>query len=95
MPDPMPSKLPITLAQLQADNNSQTLKIEIRHLLYSLYCSKKIITETVYYSLIKYIQNVNDLMNTKNGKANEAYKFRLSLTDNLNLKDPHKKYGVA
>ena len=38
----MLSRLPITLAQLKAGNNSQKLINEIRQLLYSLYRSKKI-----------------------------------------------------
>ena len=37
----MLSRLPITLAQLKAGNNSQKLINEIRQLLYSLYRSKK------------------------------------------------------
>ena len=36
-PNQMLSKLPITLAQLKAGNNSEKLKNEIRQLLYSLY----------------------------------------------------------
>ena len=36
----MLTRLPITLAQLKAGNNSQKLKNDIRQLLYSLYCSK-------------------------------------------------------
>ena len=40
-PDQMLSILPISLAQLKAENNSEKLKNEIRKLLYSLYCSKK------------------------------------------------------
>ena len=36
-PQQMLSRLPISLAQLKAGNNSQKLKNEIRHLLYSLY----------------------------------------------------------
>ena len=35
------SKLPISLAQLNAGNNYENLKNEIRQLLYSLYRSKK------------------------------------------------------
>ena len=35
------SRLPISLAQLKAGNNSEKLKNEIRQLLYSLYRSKK------------------------------------------------------
>ena len=37
----MLSRLPITLAQLKAGNNSEKLKNKIRQLLYSLYRSKK------------------------------------------------------
>ena len=36
-PNQMLSRLPITLAQLKAGNNSEKLKNEIRLLLYSLY----------------------------------------------------------
>ena len=36
-PDQMLSRLPISLAQLNAGNNSEKLKSEIRQLLYSLY----------------------------------------------------------
>ena len=38
----MLSRLPISLAQLKAGNNSEKLKNEIRQLLYSLYISKKL-----------------------------------------------------
>ena len=41
-PDQMLGRLPITLAQLKAGNNSQKLINEIRQLLYPLYHSKKI-----------------------------------------------------
>ena len=40
-PKQMLSRLPISLAQLKAGNNSEKLKNEIRELLYSLYRSKK------------------------------------------------------
>ena len=40
-PDQMLGRLPITLAQLKAGNNSQKLINKVRQLLYSLYCSKK------------------------------------------------------
>ena len=53
-PDQMLSKLPITLAQLKAGNNSEKLKNEIRQLLYSLYRSKKL-TKQLYKSLIDII----------------------------------------
>ena len=51
-PNQMLSRLPISLAQLQAGNNSEKLKNEIRRLLYSLYHSKNMIKQ-VYNNLIK------------------------------------------
>ena len=53
-PNQMLSRLPITLAQLKAGNNSEKLKNEIRQLLYSLYISKKV-TKQLYKSLIDII----------------------------------------
>ena len=50
----MLSRLPITLAQLKAGNNSQKLINEIRQLFYSLYHSKKL-TKTIYNHLINTI----------------------------------------
>ena len=50
----MLSCLPILLAQIQAGNNSQSLKNEIRQLIYTLYRSK-VLTKTVYNNLIKAI----------------------------------------
>ena len=53
-PNQMLSRLPITLAQLEAANNSEKLKNEIRQLLYSLYRSKNM-AKQVYNNLINYI----------------------------------------
>ena len=53
-PDQMLSRLPITLAQLKAGNNSQKLKNEIRQLLYFLYRSKKL-AKQLYKSLVDII----------------------------------------
>ena len=47
-PQQMLSRLPISLAQLKAGNNSQKLKNEIRQLLYSLYRSKKQMSLSIY-----------------------------------------------
>ena len=52
-PNQMLSRLPITLAQLKAGNNSEKLKNEIRQSLYSLYCSQDM-TKEVYSNLINY-----------------------------------------
>ena len=51
IPNQMLSRLPITLAQLNAGNNSEKLKNKVRQLLYSLYRSKKL-TKQLYTSLI-------------------------------------------
>ena len=53
-PSQMLSRLPISLAQLKAKNNSKKLKSEIRQLLYSLYRSKKL-TKKIYNNLINTI----------------------------------------
>ena len=53
-PNQMLSRLPITLAQLKAGNNSLKLKNEIRQFLYSLYRSKKL-TKQLYKSLMDII----------------------------------------
>ena len=53
-PDQMLSRLPISLAQLKAGNNSEKLNNEIRQLFYSLYRSKKL-TRTIYNGLINTI----------------------------------------
>ena len=43
----MLSRLPITLAQLKAGNNSEKLKNEIRQILYSLYRSKNLQSNSI------------------------------------------------
>ena len=53
-PNQMLSRLPISLAKLKAENNSEKLKNEIRQLLYFLYISKKI-TKQLYQSLVDII----------------------------------------
>ena len=50
----MLNRLPILLAQIQAGNNSKSLKNELRQILYLLYRSK-VLTKTVYNNLIKSI----------------------------------------
>ena len=50
----MLNRLPIVLAQLNAGNNANKLKNEIRQLLYSLYRSKNM-TKQVYNKLMNYI----------------------------------------
>ena len=50
----MLNRLPISLVQLKAGDNSEKRKNEIRQLLYSLYRSKNM-SKQVYNNLIKYI----------------------------------------
>ena len=53
-PSQMLSRLPISLAQLKAENDSEKLKNEISQLLHSLYRSKKL-TKNIYKSLVDII----------------------------------------
>ena len=53
-PEQMLSRLPIYLAQLKSENNSENLKNEVRRLLYSLYRSKKS-SKTIYKHLMNTI----------------------------------------
>ena len=51
----MLQRLPIALAQVKADNNSESLLNEIRQIVYSLYQSKGI-TKKVYKHIVESIQ---------------------------------------
>ena len=53
-PNQIFSRLPISLAQLKAENNSEKLKSEIRQPLFSLYRSKQV-TKQLYKSLVDII----------------------------------------
>ena len=54
-PKKMHQRLPISLAQVKAGNNSESLLNEIRQIVYSLYQSKQI-TKKLYNNLIKSIR---------------------------------------
>ena len=54
-PNQMLKRLPITLAQIKAGNNSESLLNEIRQIVYSLYRSKTI-TKKVYNNITKSIK---------------------------------------
>ena len=54
-PNQMLKRLPIALAQVKAGNNSESLLIEIRQIVYSLYRSKEI-TKKVYNNIINSIK---------------------------------------
>ena len=53
-PNQMLSRLPVSLAHLKLENNSEKCKNEIRQLLYSLYRSNKL-TKQLHKSLIDII----------------------------------------
>ena len=64
----MLSRLPIALAQLNAGNNSEKLKNEIRQLLNSLYRSKKLTKMFIKVWLILYMfKNTSCKATYKNG----------------------------
>ena len=71
----MLSRSPISLAQLNAGNNSEKRKNEIRQLLHSLYRSKKLTIFT----------------NTENSKTNESSKFIDQFNNKFNIKNPNNK----
>ena len=54
-PKQMLQRLPIVLAQVKADNNSESLLNKIRQIVYFLYESKQI-TKKVYNNIIESIQ---------------------------------------
>ena len=94
-PNQILSRLPITLAQLKAGNNSEKFKNEIRELLYSLYRSKKL-TKQLYKTFDwHYLKMKTVFMNTENSKTSESHIFKLDLTDKLNLKNPKKNMALA
>ena len=97
----MLNRLPVLLTQIQAGNNSKSLKNEVRRILYSLYRSK-VLTKTVYNNLIKsihaytiFIKMETFFMNTKNSKTNEPNRFKYDLIDKLDLKNPNKNMALG
>ena len=79
-PNQMLNRLPIALAQLNAGNNSDKLKNEIRQLLYSLYRSKNM-TKQVHNNLMNYIWIKN------NKKQKIRNKTIINENDNVNEND--------
>ena len=87
MSSQMLSRLPISLAQLKAGNNSDKLRNEIRQLLYSLYRSKTFIKVWWHY-----LKLVTIFMNSRNSKKSEPHIFRLDLTDKRNFEHSRKTW---
>ena len=89
-PSQMLGRLPISLAQLNAGNNSK-LKNEIRQLLFSLYRSKKTYKTTLYRFGWHYLNMETIFLSTENSKTNESNKFIYQFTDKINLKNTNNK----
>ena len=81
----MRRRLPISLAQLKAGNNCELLKNKIRQLLYSLYRSKKLTSNSIKFDW-HYLEMETIFINTENIKTNEPHRFKLDLKINLILK---------
>ena len=80
-PNQMLSSLPISLAQLKAENNSEKLKSEIRQLLHSLCRLNKLYKTALQNFDSHYLKMETFFMNSENSKTNEPNRFRLHLED--------------
>ena len=79
--------LVVSLVKLKAENNSGNLENEIGQLLHSLYRTKYFM-KNIYKSLTNIIKNMETfLVSSENVKTSESHRFKLDLTDKLNLKD--------
>ena len=61
---------------------------------YILYRSKKL-TKQLYKFDRHYLKMEAIFMNTENSKTNEPHRFKLDVTDKLNLKNPNKNMFLA
>ena len=87
----MLSSLLISLAQLKPGNSSEKFKKETS-ILFFVQIQKK----QLYKSLIDIIYNNETIfMQTESGKTSEPHKFKMDLTDKLNLKNPNKNMTLA
>ena len=58
---------------------------------YSIFCTvQKIDQNNIQPFYQRYLKMETMFMNAKNSKTNEPHRFRLSLSDKLNLKNPSK-----
>ena len=62
--------------------------------MYSLYCSKKTQNNLQPFNQ-RYLKMKTVFMNTENSKTNEPHRFRLSLADKFNPKNPKKKIALG
>ena len=88
-PNQMLSRLPISLAQLKAGNSSEKLKNKIKQILY-FYTDQKNLQSNSIKIWLTLFKNGNNLY-----EHWESHKFRLSLSDKLNLKNPNKNIALG
>ena len=94
----MIQRLPIVLAQIKADNDSESLLNEIRQIDYSLYQPKEI-TKKIYNNIIKskkYNTKMDTIfMNSENSRTSEYHVLVLKLTDKLDLRRGQKSVSLS
>ena len=63
---------------------------------YSIFCTvQKINQNNIQPFYQRYLKMETMFMNTKNSKTNEPHRFRLSLSDKRNLKNPSKNIALV
>ena len=81
----MLSRLPISLVQLQAENNSEKIILCI---------VQKKLSQTIY-NWKCYLKMETVFMSIRNSKTGESNRFLYQFTDKLNLKNPNKNMELA
>ena len=88
------NKLPISLAQLKAGNNSEKHKNEIRQLYDNFFTDQKNLQSNSIKVSLTLLKNGNNLYEHWRW-TNEPHIFELDLTDKLNLKNSNKSITLA
>ena len=91
----MLSRLPISLAQLKAGNNSESLKTKLDNYCILYTDQKNLESNSIKVWLVFFLNIETIFMKNKNSKTSESCRFRLDLTDNPDLKDPKKNMSLA
>ena len=91
----MLQRLPISLAQVKAGNNSESLLNEIRQIVYSLYQSKQITKKVCSNKIHKHIKMDTVFMNSENSKTPKPHILILKLTNKLDLRIGKKVIALS
>ena len=94
-PDQMPGRLPITLPQLKAGNNSQKSYKWNQTTIAFFVPFKRFNQNNLQPFNQRYLKMEIIFMNTENSKTNEPHRFKLSLADKLNLKNANKNIPLG